>query len=241
MTFRNAQQARIYVGILAAAAYTRNASASSATEMLETTTLADKPRQFIPGIEEAGSFSCDGPLDVDATANGQFDAIADIKAATTPTPITFLPLGSDGAAWLVQGDQTDITLTNATGATADWSMTAQTQGQHDLNGRLLENAVAVTVDTNGTALDNGAGTTNGAVFHLHVTAYSGFTNDIIIVQHSTTGAFGGEQTTLATFATVTGVTSERVVVTGTVGRYLRVVDNVTGSGSITRTVAVSRR
>ena len=241
MAFRNAQQAQVYVGILKATAYARTVSANSSTGMLDVTTLADKPRVFIPDMEEAGSFSISGPLDVDATANGQYDAIADVKAATTPTPITFLPLGTDGHAWLLEANQDGLDISTSVGATADWSMSAMTHGTHDYNGVLLVNAAAVTIDADSTAVDNGAGTTNGAVFHLHVTAYSGLTSDAIIVEGSTTGSFGGEETTIASFTSVTGLTSERVEVTGTVPRYLRVVDDVTGTGSITRTVAVSRR
>jgi hypothetical protein len=48
-------------------------------------------------------------------------------------------------------------------------------------------------------------------------------------------------TTIGTFATVTGLTSERLVIAGTVRRYLRVVDNVTGTGTNTRSVALARR
>lgn len=241
MSFRNAQQARLYVGILSAAAYARSVDVNSATPMLDTTTLADRARNFIPEMEDVGSFSLSGPLDVDGSSNGQFDAIADVKAASTPTPITFLPLGTDGHAWLIKGNETDIQLTNSIGQTADYTMSAQTHGQHDMNGVILENGTTVTADTDGTANNNGAGTSNGAVFHLHVTAYSGFTSDDIIVEGSTTGAFASEETTIASFTQVTGLTSERVEVTGTVPRYLRVVDDVTGTGSITRTVAVARR
>lgn len=239
MAFRNAQQARVYVGILAAAAYARSVDAGSATEMLDVTTLADKARAFITGQEETGTFNLAGPLDVDGAANGQFDAIADVKAATTPTPITYMPLGTDGAAWLIHGNETAIALSNAIGATADYSMSATTHGQHDMNGQILANATTVTIDTNGSAVDGGAASTNGAVFHLHVTAYSGLTSDAITVEGSANGSTGWA--TVATFASVTGLTSERVTVTGSVARYLRVVDDVTGTGSITRLIAVSRR
>jgi len=241
MTFRNAQQARVYVGILNASCYARSVSTGSATAMLDTTTICDLAPTFIPDMEEAGTFSVAGPLDVDGATNGQFDAIAAVKASTTPTPITFMPLGTDGHAWLMAANQDGLDISAAVGSTVDWSMSAQTHGQHDLNGVILANATTVTIDTDGTAVDNGADTTNGAVFHLHVTAFSGLTSDAILVEGSTTGAFSGEETTIATFASVTGLTSERVVVTGTVPRHLRVVDDVTGIGSITRTVAVSRR
>lgn len=240
MAFRNAQQAQIYVGLLNASCYARSVNANASTSMLDTTTICDKQPTFIPGHEES-SFSIDGPLDVDASSNGQFDAITDLKGSSTATPITYLPLGTDGHAWLIDANQTNFTAMAGGDTTVDWSMEAQTTGQTDFNGVLLENATTVTIDTDGTANNNGAGTTNGAVFHLHVTAYSGLTSDDIIVEGSTTGSFSGEETTIATFAQVTGVGAERVVVTGTVPRYLRVADDVTGSGSITRTVAVSRR
>lgn len=240
MAFRNAQQARLYVGILSAAAYARSVDVNSSTGMLDTTTLADKARAFIPEMEESGSFSVSGPLDVDGSANGQFDAIADVKASETPTPITFLPLGTDGHAWLIKGNETDIQLSNAIGQTADYTMTAQTHGIHDMAGVVLSDAT-VTADTDGATNNNGAATSNGAVAHLHVTAYSGLTSDAIIIEGSATGAFAGEESTIVTFTTVTGLTSQRVEVTGTVPRYLRVADDVTGTGSITRFVAISRR
>lgn len=241
MAFRNAQKARIYLAHLALSTYTRNASATSPTDMLDVTTLADTSKAFIPGLTTS-TFNADGPLDVDPTANALHDTLADYSAnVTTPTPITYLPLGTDGAAWLVEAWNVDLTESATVSGTVDWSLAAQTTGVTDTNGRVLENNTSVTTDTNGTALDNTASTSNGAVLHLHVTAFSGLTSDAITVQQSATGSFGGEETTLATFTTVSAVGSERKVVTGTVARYLRVVDDVTGTGSITRFVAISRR
>ena len=240
MAFRNAQQSRVYVGGLAAACYARNASASSATGMLDTTTLCDEERNFIPEMEDVGTFSVGGPLDVDGSSDTMFDITITEKGATTPTPVTFMPVGTDGAAWLVQANETEFTADNSTGATANWSMSAQTHGQHDMAGLVLDDDT-VTADQNAASVDNGAATTNGAVFHLHVTAFSGFTSDDITVEGSATGSFAGEESTIATFAQVTGVSAERVAVTGSVPRYLRVVDDVTGTGSITRIVICSRR
>ena len=101
----------------------------------------------------------------------------------------------------------------------------------------------ITIDTTGTARDSTivGGTANGGVAHLHVSAFSGLTSDVITIEHSVNGSTSWA--TLVTFATITGVTSERVVVApGTsVRQYLRVVDDVTGTGSITRFVAFSRR
>lgn len=240
MAFRSAQQARAYVGQLAAACYARSVDSQNNISMLSTTTLCDDEKSFIPG-KESGVFSVSGPLDTDASSDAQYDALLQEKASTTPTPITYMPLGTDGAAWLIDGVQTSIDLSTGEDQTVDWSMTAATTGKLDHNGVILENNTEVTADTNGSSTAAPAGTTNGAVAHLHVTAFSGLTSDDITIEGSGTGAFAGEEVTVFTFTQVTGVTSERVEVTGTVGRYLRVVDDVTGTGSITRMVSVARR
>lgn len=240
MTFKNSQQSRAYIDTLAAACYARNVAANSNTTMHDVTVLCDEERNFIPGSDDSG-FSLDGPLDTDGSADAQAAIMSGLKGASSPTPITYMPLGTDGAAWLVEADSTDFTVSTDVGSTADWSMTAQTTGMTDFAGQILENNTSVTTDTDGSNLDNGAATSNGGVAHLHVTAYSGLTSDDIIIEGSATGSFGGEETTIATFTQVTGTTSERVVVTGSVPRYLRVVDDVTGTGSITRLVAFARR
>ena len=89
---------------------------------------------------------------------------------------------------------------------------------------------AITSDTNGTAVDNAAGTTNGGTGVVHVTAFSGFSGGVFKVQHSTDNSSWSD---LITFTTVAGKTSERVTVSGTVNRYLRFFTDVTGTGSVT--------
>jgi len=239
MAFRNAQQARAYVGILGASCYTRNLSIDATNEVLDTTTICDTDKKFIVG-QNTSTVSLDGPLDDDATANGQWDALTDQKQATTPTPITIMPLGADGAAWLFEADETNLSTTAGVGSTVDWSMAAQTTGITDLAGVVIENNTTITDTANGSTFDATAQSTNGAVAHLHLTAFATVTSDAITIEDSSTGSSGWA--TIATFATATGVTSERVVIAGTIKRYVRVVDTVVGgAGSVTRTVALSRR
>ncbi len=237
MAFRSSQQARCYYDTVGLAAYARSLGANAVVDMHDITVLTDTAKKFTPG-SDTSTFSLSGPLDSDGEG---FTPIETLKAAGTEAPVTYMPLGVDGAAWLFDAYNTQLDTAASHSGTADWTIAAQTSGITDMNGVILENDSTVTDDTDGTANNNGAGTSNGAVFHLHVTAYTGLTSDAIIVEGSATGSFGGEETTIASFASVTGVTSERVEVTGTVPRYLRVVDNVTGTGSITRLVAVSRR
>jgi hypothetical protein len=125
--------------------------------------------------------------------------------------------------------------------TVDWSLDCQTDGAFDVGVFLEDGGTAVTVDGNGTARDNGAATADGGVAHIHVTAFSGLTNNAVTIEHSVDGSTSWA--TLVTFATYTAVGSERVVVAPgtTVRRYLRVVDNVTGTGSTSRAVLFARR
>lgn len=62
----------------------------------------------------------------------------------------------------------------------------------------------------------------------------------IIVEGSTTGAFSGEETTVATF-TLDGsqIGSERVAITGTIPRYLRYKATRSGSAGDNLRLAVS--
>lgn len=239
MAFRSTKVSRVYIGIVRASAYADTVSNSFTMAVDPTTTLEDQSPTSIPG-RSTSTFSCSGPLDTDATANGQADAINDINGSTTNTPITYLPLGTDGAAWLTEAIATDYPLSSTLDAAVQWAFAAQTSGPTDFNGVVLSALAAVTVDTNGTSVDNTASTANGGVAHLHVTAFSGLTSNAVRVEHS---ANDSTWATLATFTTATGVTSQRLEVAAgtTVNRYLRVVDDVTGTGSCTRVVAFSRR
>lgn len=105
-------------------------------------------------------------------------------------------------------------------------------------GVILHPLAARTTDTNGTTVDQSAGTTAGGAGFVQVTAYSGLTNAVIKIQHSTDDSSWSD---LITFTTVTAApTSERVSVSGTVNRYVRAIVDVTGTGSVTFWVAFAR-
>jgi hypothetical protein len=240
VTFTASHLSRVAVGLINLSGTARGYSVSKQTEMLDTTVLTDTAKTFIPG-QNTGTFSLDMLLDADPTANAQFDVLTDWTAAAA-YPITFAPVGfSTGSlAVLINGLQTDLTTQAAVGSVITASATGQGTGATDV-GVMLEDFTAATIDANGTARDNGAATANGLVAHLHVSAFSGLTNNIVTIEHSVDGSTSWA--VLVTFATITGVTSEHVEIAAgtTVRRHLRVVDNVTGAGSCTRAVAVARR
>lgn len=243
MAFKNAQVTRCYFAGLALHAYTRDIAPSWSSNMLDVTTHADTSKQMIPG-STTGEWSTSGPVD-DVNPVTRWTVV---KASTTVLPVTVPILGTDVAqsVWMFGIRESSIDTTSSQDGLVEWTGTGQVTGEVDFNGTVLENNTTVTADTDGTIVDHGAATSNGAVFHLHVTAYSGFTSDVITVEGSTNGSWAGEETTVATFTTQTAATFafapyDIQTVTGTVPRYLRVVDNVTGTGSISRFVAVARR
>jgi hypothetical protein len=110
-------------------------------------------------------------------------------------------------------------------------------------GYTIHALAAETVDGNGTAVDRGivsTPSTRGLVAALHVTAYTGLTSAALKIQHSPDNSAWAD---LVAFTTVTALTQQRVSVPNgtTVNRYLRVVTDVTGTGSVTFLVAAAPR
>jgi hypothetical protein len=232
MSFVPANRSRVLAGSFSYSCYSRGFSLSSSVDMLEVSTLCDDAKAFITGQD---------------TSTASFDLIFDTaqasQAASWSTaanlPVTYLPGGTTvgDAAFLMDSIRTEYSISSAVASTVDATLSTQTTGDTGY-GVCLAPLTAITTDTNGSGVDNGASSANGAVAHLHVTAYSGLTSNAIRIEHSTNNS---TWTTLASFTSVTGTTSQRLAITGTVNRYVRLVDDVTGTGSCTRLVAFARR
>lgn len=240
MSFVTAQASRVAVGGLNASGYARGYNLTAQTAALDTTVLTDRSKTFIIGQDES-SGSLDMLFDTVGTASAQFDTFKSQKA-TGPYPLTLCPdgFGVGQVAVMVNAHLGNFTGNSAVADLVTCSAAFQDTGNFDV-GVVLDDFAAITADGNGTARDNGAATANGGVAHLHVTAFGGLTNNVVTIEHSVDGLTSWA--TLVTFSTYTGVTSERVEVAAgtTVRRYLRVVDNVTGTGSTTRFVSFARR
>lgn len=106
-------------------------------------------------------------------------------------------------------------------------------------GRVQYALTAVTADSNGGNLDNGAQTTTGAIAFLHVTGVSSGDDITVTIEDSSTGSSGWA--TVGTFANVAAIGAQRIVIAGTIKRYTRAVFDVTGTGvSIPTFVALAR-
>ena len=241
MAFQPSYNSRLWYGPLALAGYARDVNVSWTADMLDVTTLADKAKQMIPG-QDTSTFTTGMIMDVDGASTAQWSLLGALKG-TGANPFTLAQSGSTVGSECVMIGAIDTSFSgSATAAgTVDLAIGGQTDGSTDFGVILEDGATAITIDGNGTARDGTAATSNGGVAHIHVTAFSGLTNNIVTIEHSVDGSTSWA--TLATFSTYTSLTSERVVVAAgtTVRRFLRVVDNVTGTGSTNRVVTFARR
>lgn len=239
MAFEAGFRARLLQGDYALSAWTDSITAVDDTTMLDITTHETSPsKQFIPGMT-SGNISVSGVMDVDGAATSLLGQENTWKGGIDE-PLTFGHKGfAFGSELLVQaGIETSFASSSTVAGRVEFSLAAERNGLASANGVSLHDLTAETTTSESAEFDSGAGTTAGAIGHLHVTAFSGFTNIIIKIQTATSS--GGSYSDLVTFATVTGVTSERVVVSGTVNRWVKAVWTKTGTGSCTFAVGFAR-
>lgn len=231
MSFVSAQKSRVLAGDFSLSAKITKVSMPWSPNMLDTTTLADGAKTFIPG-QDTSTWSLEGLYD-------ELDHADGVAWPTTGNPISYGPQGLalSSEVWLGNALNSSFEETSSVGSTVNFKIDAQTTGI-TTPGVSLKDLAAVTVDTNGTANDLGStSTTGGAVAHLHVTAFSGFSGAVVIVEDSANNSVFA---TIGTFTTVAGATSERIAIAGTVRRYVRTSVDVTGSGTITHAVTFAR-
>lgn len=238
MAFVQGYKTRVLAGSLHISGSIRNASATAPRGVIDVSVLTDGANKaFIHGKKGDGSFQCDGPLDTATSSNSPFNVMTSWKG--TNVPITYMPSGNAALdeCWLMDGIQTEFGTSMSQEGSTDYSIAASTTGTIAA-GVVLEPLAAVTTTTTGTARDDIASSSNGGVFHLHVTSWATLTSNTITIEDSSDGSTGWA--VIATFAAATGVSSQRIQTTGTIKRWVRVKDTVVGSGSCTRSVAYAR-
>ena len=237
MSFTSSQKARLLLLTTELTPKLSSARGALANEMLETTSLDDDAKRFIVGLG-SGDMTVEGFLDLDAinASFGQLDLLEGLLGAAgvvTYAP-TGLALGSP--VILASGRMASFEEGTEVGGVANFSL-ALTGDGHVAPGNSLHDLTAETIDGNGSAFDRGVASSAGAVAHLHCTAFSGLTNNIVTIEDSANGSSGWA--TIGTFTTITAATYQRLEITGAVRQYLRAVWNVTGTGSCTFQVSVA--
>lgn len=200
------------------------------------TTLTDEGETYRPGLL-SGAMALRALFDTAATG------LYDITRGAVGTDDGYLVLVAPEG--LTVGTPAFTTVSDLSGLAADAAVADLVTTTIDATpdngvdwGPILHALTAETATGDGTSVDETAATANGGIAQLHVTAFSGLTNIVIKVEHSSDNSNWSD---LATFATVTAATKERVTFTGTVNRYVRAQWTVTGTGSATFAVALGRR
>lgn len=213
----------------------------------ELTGWADSVHQFLgDGQLEAGIRGIEAHLN-DATGA----SLSALKGSPAGNAVT-VAIGGGGAApaaadlaYIVPPIQVgdSVSFSNRSGRiTGDMLPDAS---QVDANykrplGKLLYPLTSISATTDGTIVDFAVAGTTGCSATLHVTATSSG-NFAFTIEHSDTGAWGGEETTLLTFAANgSAITSEFKTASGTVNQYVRFVATRTaGTVSVLCALAVN--
>lgn len=192
-------------------------------DIAESSILDDTDKQFIVGLRSA-LLSGSGRFDGSANA---VDAIFVAAFAGESVVSCFMPAGDahSNVGYGVMGNKNQYGITTPLNDVVAVSF----QLQSDVGGErgiVLHALGAETVDGGGTQHDNTTSSSAGASAYLIVTDVTGTSTTLDVkVEHSTTGAWGGEEADLITFAQVTAdYQAERKATsaTATVNRYTRV-------------------
>jgi hypothetical protein len=239
-TFRHGKNTRVYIDAYDFSTYFNDASASTSVDTAETSAFGTDAKTYITGHTD-GTISLAGMFEGTAST-GTDQYFASILGSTTKQKVIVASEGHilGGRIVAIEADTTTYEVSSPIGDVVQAS--AEFQADEGVgHGVLLSNGSAITATGNGTSVDEGAATTNGGVGYLSVPANTRNGNITVKIQAS---ADNSTFTDLITFTVVTGATttSQRVEVTGTVARYLRVNYTVAGStGNATPVVAFTRR
>lgn len=240
MAVVHGKNVRVYVDEFDFSSYFTDATTNTSVETAETSAFGTEAKTYIPGLKD-GTVSLSGLFD--GTANtGTDDYFNSVLGSTTKQKVVVAPDGNSvGArAMMLQSDSTSYEVSGAVADVVQTSAEFQSTDGID-HGVILSSGAAVSSTGNGTSVDNTASSSNGGVGFLSIPAND--RNGTVVVKISAS-ADNSTFADLITFQTVDAstATSERIAVTGTVARYLRVSYTVGGAtGSATPIVAFSRR
>jgi hypothetical protein len=238
-TFRHGKNTTVLSDDFDLTTYLNSASVSASIETPETTTFGSSDRSYIVGHNE-GTVSFEGLFDgttdsadsiFHAALGNDTDKVISVSTDSTSVGGRAILVKSAATSYEISSPLTDVV-----------SVSGEAVANEGLDyGVWLGCKSAVTTTSTGASVDNGASSANGGVTHLHVTANTRSATTVAKVQHSSDNSTWADLTTFATIA-LGDTTHERKLVTGTVNRYLRaVVTPGAGTGSITFSVAFSRR
>lgn len=234
MAFSHGTQARVWLDGHAASCVVNEVSIDAEVDTAETTTLCKTAKTYIPGLED-GTVSLSGFFDTDtADPAGTLESVLHDRARTL-FPILYYPQGGDMAgdpAYIMNGFLSSYAIGTSVSEAATVEMEYQTSSGF-IRGLVLQPEITVSVSDDGDHYDSLTATTDGGAAILSVSAASGTSPELnVVIEHTADDPSGTPVwSTLATFNTAEGISSEIVPLVGTVQRYLRVVWTVSGASA----------
>lgn len=238
-TFRHGKRTVVLFNGTDMSPFLNEATETTEIETAETTAFGNDDKTYIVGLAD-GTISTSGMFDSTAGAS---DPVLRGMIGQDDNTFTVLPEGATAGrrSIIANGQLTSYEVSSPVGDVV--AISAEIQADGGLLHGVALNGLSVTSASaaNTTGIDNGAGTSNGGLFNLHLTSNNRDGIATIKVQHSTDD---NVYTDLVTFTNVSASTTdgESISSTGTVNRYLRTSSTLAGaSGSITYHVSAARR
>lgn len=240
MAFIHGKSAILLYGGTNLSPYFNDASVSRSVDTAETSAFGTQAKTYILGMED-GTLSASGMFDGDA--NAVDDLLRQTFGAAANDIVTFLPEGAaDGkSAFSALVKQTSYEVSSPVGDVVATSVELQSDSGVQ---RAIALAGGKTVTTTGetTGVDNTASTSGGAVAFLHVTANTRDGASTFKVQQSSDGSTWADLSPSFASVPAGATTSERIVISGSIARYVRASHAPGGStGSVTYTLTFARR
>ena len=203
----------------------------------ETSCFGNDDKTFIGGLKDA-TLSADGMYDGAASA---IDEILSniLSGVNNGSNILWMPggnvIGEIGYAMNM------IQTSYNTMGTKDDATRIGIAGQSSVGRervKLIHELKAETITGASASQNLGSAGANGGSACIHATAVTGTLE--VVIEHSTTGDFTGEETTLCTFTDLTASGHERLVFAGAVKQYVRAKYTIT-TGPATFSVAICKK
>jgi len=199
--------------------------------LLDTTPLNKEAQTRMVGLND-GTLSVNSYFDTGATGN---HALYSSNSGKLPTAdqVVLVPMGSavGDPAIGISGKQAEYNVSRS-----DGSVITQSIG-YSGNGMGGEFGVMLTAHddthssaTNGTSVDNGASSANGAVGYIQIFALASGTV-VAKIQHSADNSTFADLISFTSTAAASAPTAYRATATGTINRYTRVITSGTFSNA----------
>ncbi|MBE3590008.1 MAG: hypothetical protein IMW98_08395 [Firmicutes bacterium] len=229
MAFSHGSKTKVYVNGYDLSAYFKSAKYQAKVDTAETTTFGAAAKTYIPGLPDA-TVSLEGIYD------GSPNAVDQVLQAALGKPgvMVLLPQGDGngsvgyGLSNIETSVEIDSPVDDVTGISAEVQSTSGMERITTLHPLQAEAAAG-----NGTGIDQTAATSNGGAGYLEMVSGSSVT---VKIQHSNDNGSTDPWADVVAFTAASGGSAQRVAVTGTIKRYVR----VTWSGAATFYVGLAR-